>query len=219
MMKQQTQTSFSLEYYLEKSAAQHKHLCPRQVLGVRIGLRGLRELGVIDDEHAHHPFDNSRKRLLTIVETDGCGADGIAAATDCYIGRRTMRLLDFGKVAATFVNRQTGNAVRVRPALNVRELARMYSPDARSRWHSYLEAYQVMPDEVLLDVQPVLLTQPLEKIISRPRTRVNCAECGEEVMNEREVLVNGRFLCKQCANFGYYASIFCENNLLCSSSI
>ncbi len=209
MMKQQTQTYYrlSLEYYLEKSAAMHKHLCPRQVLGVRIGLRGLRELGFFD-ERTQQPFENTRKRLLTIVETDGCGADGIAVATDCHIGRRTMRLQDFGKVAATFVDRQTGRAVRVRPALNVRKLAHQFAPDAKSRWHSYLEAYQVMPDEALLEVQPVLLTQPLEKIISRPRARVICAECGEEIMNEREVLVNGRFLCKQCAHLGYYTTDF-----------
>jgi formylmethanofuran dehydrogenase subunit E len=44
------------------------------------------------------------KRLLTIAETDGCAADGLAVATGCWVGRRTMRILDFGKVAATFVD-------------------------------------------------------------------------------------------------------------------
>ena len=199
----QPQTKEIMQPFLEVSAAQHKHLCPRQILGVRIGLRGLLALALIDFTHQTH-FENSRKRLLTIVETDGCGADGIAVAADCHVGRRTLRVLDYGKVAATFVDRKTGQAVRVRPALNVRELACDYAPEAKSRWHSYLEAYQIMPDEELLHVQPVQLTHPLEKIISRPLVRVNCAQCGEEVMNEREVVVNGRLLCKQCAHLGYY---------------
>lgn len=203
MTQPQTQNAFA--YYLESLAALHKHLCPRQVLGVRIGLKGLIELGMIDLA-LQKPFENYRKRLLTIVETDGCGADGIAVATDCHIGRRTMRLLDYGKVAATLVDRQTGIAVRVRPALKVRDLAQHYAPDARSRWHRYLEAYQIMPDEELLHVQQVQLTQPLEQIISRPRVRVNCVQCGEEVMNEREVVVNGRLLCQPCAKSSYYTS-------------
>ena len=199
----QPQSKELLQLFLEESAAQHKHLCPRQILGVRIGMRGLLELGLGDFTYQFR-FDNSRKRLLTIVETDGCGADGVAVAVDCHVGRRTLRVLDYGKVAATFVDRQTGRAIRVRPAPNVRDLARFYTPDAKSRWHSYLEAYQIMPDEELLEVLPVQLAQPLEKIISRPRARVNCAQCGEEVMNEREVEVNGRLLCKHCAEMGYY---------------
>ncbi|MCP4426338.1 MAG: hypothetical protein GY803_17745, partial [Chloroflexi bacterium] len=87
-----------LRPYLDDSAARHKHLCPRQVLGVRIGLRGLRELDFIDEGYQSR-YDNRRKRLLTIVEADGCGADGIAVATDCQVGRRTMRVLDYGKMA------------------------------------------------------------------------------------------------------------------------
>jgi len=188
---------------LEESAARHKHLCPRQVLGVRLGLRGLLELGFIGVDYQPR-FDNGRKRLLTIVETDGCAADGLSVATDCHVGRRTLRVLDYGKVAATLVDTQTGQAVRVSPALAVRDTARVCAPAARSRWHSYLEAYQIMPDAELVRVQPVQLTQSLAEIISRPNLRVNCAECGEEIINEREVLVDGRFLCRSCAGESYY---------------
>lgn len=141
---------------------------------------------------------------LTIVETDGCAADGVSAATDCFVGRRTMRVLDFGKVAATLVDTRTGTAVRVSPQLETRAAARRYAPMARSRWHSYLEAYQIMPDAELLRVQPVELTQTLAQIISRPNLRVACAVCGEEIINEREVAVDGRFLCRSCAGDGYY---------------
>ena len=73
------------------------------------------------------------KRLLTIVKTDGCDTDGIAVATGCYVGRRTMRVLDFGKVAATFVDTQTGWAVRVVPSSNSRQLTRAYAPNIFSQ--------------------------------------------------------------------------------------
>ena len=193
-----------LRPYLDESATRHKHLCPRQVLGVRIGLRGLLALGLIDETYT--PFGNQNKRLLTIVEMDGCGADGIAVATDCQVGRRTMRVLDFGKMAATLVDTKTGRAVRVWPRADARQIAKAYLPEAHSRWHAYLEAYQVLPDEDLLVVQPVTLTQSLAEILSRPNLRVDCAQCGEEIMNEREVILNGRILCQTCAGNSYYTN-------------
>lgn len=187
---------------LEESAARHKHLCPRQVLGVRLGLCGLLALGLIDETYP--PFDNINKGLLTIVEMDGCGADGISVATDCQVGRRTMRVLDYGKMAATFIDTKNEQAVRVWPRLDSRQTAQRYVPNTRSRWHAYLEAYQLIPDEELLHVQPVELAQSLAEILSRPNLRTNCDRCGEEIMNEREVMVNGRTLCQSCSGNGYY---------------
>jgi formylmethanofuran dehydrogenase subunit E len=200
----------ALRPYLQESAVRHKHLCPRQVLGVRIGLRGLLALGLIDE--TYQPFDNKNKRLLTIVEMDGCGADGISVATDCQVGRRTLRILDYGKMAATLIDAKAGQAVRVWPRPEIRQTAGQYAPDARSRWYAYLEAYQIIPDEELLHVQPVELTQPLAAILSRPNVRVTCDQCGEEIMNEREVMVDactepgrsGRTLCQPCAGDSYY---------------
>lgn len=188
---------------LEESARRHQHLCPRQVLGVRVGLRGLRELGFVD-VHGRPPFCNEEKRLLTIAETDGCGADGIAVATDCAIGRRTLRVLDYGKVAATLIDTHTRRAVRVYPSPESRELAQEYAPDARSRWHAYLHAYRIIPDEELIVVREVTLTQTIEEILSRPNARAICEVCGEEIINEREVVRDGRTLCRYCAGDRYY---------------
>jgi len=189
--------------YLEESARRHQHVCPRQVLGVRLGLRGLRELGFIDF-HGLPRFCNEEKRLLTIVETDGCGADGIAVATDCAVGRRTLRVLDYGKVAATLVDTQTQRAVRVHPSPASRELAQLYAPQARSRWHAYLRAYRLIPDEELIVVRAVTLTQSIEEILSKPEARAVCEACGEEIINEREVVRDGRTLCRHCAGDRYY---------------
>ena len=186
----------TLESLLAVSIAQHDHLCPRQVLGGRMGIYGAELLGV--------PYPQTDKRMLVFVETDGCFADGVSAATGCTLGHRTMRLMDFGKVAAVFVDTRTGNAVRLRPRLDVRQQARLYAPDARSRWHCQLEAYQIMPLEVMFDVQETTLTVSMQQIISRPGVRVNCDICGEEIINEREVMRDGSTMCRACAGQGYY---------------
>ena len=143
------------------------------------------------------------KRLLTFVETDGCAADGISAATGCRVGGRTLRVLDYGKVAATFVDTQTGDAVRIVPAPDSRTRAWDYAPDARNKWQANLIGYQHMPDDELLIAQPVVLTVSLEKLLSKPGWRVNCEDCGEEIINEREVIHHGRVLCRSCAGEGY----------------
>ncbi len=189
---------------LEESAAMHKHLCPRQVLGARIGLRGLRALGLMG-EGDNKRFDNGRKHLLTIVECDGCGLDGIAVATDCHVGRRTLRVMDYGKMAATLIDVKRETAVRISPHPNIRQLAKKYAPDARSRWHTFLEAYHIIPDDEMLRVETVTLTQTIQEILSKPRIRVQCADCSEEITNEREVAVNGRYLCLPCAGTTYYS--------------
>lgn len=188
---------------MEDSASRHQHLCPRQVLGIRIGLAGLRFLGLVNPMYEPR-FQNLNKRLLTIVETDGCGSDGIGVATDCVVGRRTLRVLDFGKVAATLVDTPSGSAVRIAPALSARLRAAELAPSAPNLWHSYLESYQTMPDDQLLSIQPVQLTRSLTEILSRPGLRVHCECCGEEIMNEREVMVDGSLLCRACAGEAYY---------------
>lgn len=191
---------------LAESSARHRHLCPRQVLGARMGLLGLRVMGFVGPDYLPR-FGNEKKRLLTIIETDGCGASGVAAATDCHVGQRTLRVLDYGKMAVTLVDTHAGQAIRIIPRLDIRDTVHWYAPDARSHWHAYLEGYQIMPDAEMLQAQPVVLTQPIAKIISRPGTRVNCADCGEEIINEREVALDGRLLCRHCAGDVYFRRI------------
>ena len=189
----------TLAQLLDASAALHHHLCPRQVLGVRMGLWAGQVLGL--------DIPQTDKRLVTIVETDGCAADGIAVATNCWVGRRTLRIKDYGKVAATFVDTLTGRAVRIVPRAQARGLARAFAPEARSRWEAQLLGYQRMPAEDLLSVQPVQLNTPIERIISRAGQRVTCASCDEEIMNEREIIQEGMVLCRHCAGPSYYSIV------------
>jgi formylmethanofuran dehydrogenase subunit E len=189
----------SLAELLEESSALHRHLCPRQVLGARTGMLAGQILGLI--------LPQEKKRLLTIVESDGCYADGVSVATNCWVGRRTLRVEDYGKTAATFVDTQTGRAIRIIPSPESRALAPDYALEAKNRWESMLLGYQRMPDEELFAVQEVALLTPVAEIISRPGIRVNCDRCGEEIINEREVARNGQILCRSCAGGGYYALV------------
>jgi formylmethanofuran dehydrogenase subunit E len=181
---------------LNASAAQHRHLCPRQVLGVRMGILAGEILGLA--------LPRTDKRLLMIVETDGCVVDGLSAATQCTAGRRTLRVEDYGKVAATFIDTRTGQAVRIAPRREARLWAAAYAPKARNKWEAMLLGYQRMPAATLLTVQKVMLKTPLERESSRAGRKIICDVCGEEISNGREVRQARMTLCRACSGEAYY---------------
>jgi formylmethanofuran dehydrogenase subunit E len=184
---------------LKQSTERHSHLCPRQVLGARIGLAGASALGL--------EVPRRDKRLLVILETDGCFADGIEVATGCTVGHRTMRIEDYGKIAATFVDVKTEQALRIAPQPDVRQKASFYAPAESRHYFAQLQAYQSMPEAELLKIQPVFLKRSIKSILSRAGVRVNCEDCGEEIINERENVILGRVLCQPCAYGGYFHTI------------
>ena len=186
----------NLDLILAESAKRHKHLCSRQVLGARMGLFAAELLGI--------ELPRRDKRLLVISETDGCAADGLIAATGCRVGSRTLRILDFGKVAATFADIYTEATIRIAPRREVRLAAVDYGPDESNKWQAMLVGYQKMPMSELFAVQTVKLNVPLSEIISRPGRKVICEICEEEIINGREVVNNGVVLCIACAGESYY---------------
>jgi formylmethanofuran dehydrogenase subunit E len=186
----------TLPELLQATVAHHSHLCPRQVLGVRMGLAGAALLGLESPRRD--------KRLLVIVETDGCFVSGIEAATGAAVGHRTLIVEDYGKIAATFVDTLTGQALRLAPRPDVRQHARDYAPGEKRHYFAQLHGYQVMPDELLFSAQPVTLQTSLREIVSRAGVRVSCDLCGEEIINERQVATAEGVLCRACAGNGYY---------------
>jgi formylmethanofuran dehydrogenase subunit E len=191
----------SLSELLGASAALHRHLCPRQVLGVRMGVWAGELLGL--------DVPQADKRLLTIVETDGCAADGIAVATNCWVGRRTLRVEDYGKVAATFVDTRNEQAVRIVPRREARDLAWLYATGARNKWEAQLLGYQRMPSLELFVFNPVRLRVPVREILSRAGHKAVCTSCGEEILNEREIADGGLSLCRACFGEAYYTPAAC----------
>jgi len=188
----------SLESILRQSAEPHKHLCPRQVLGARMSLLAGEILGL--------ELPRVDKRLLVIAETDGCTVDGIIAATACHVGGRTLRILDFGKVAATFIDTHPEESIRIFPRREARALSGDYAPAARNKWEAMLFSYQVMPVSELFSVHRVSLSMPLSKIMGRTGMRAVCEMCKEEIINGREVMNGGSILCWACAGNTYYHS-------------
>lgn len=184
-----------LQACLERASVGHRRLCPRQVLGVRMGMLAGVELGLV--------LPQQEKRLFAFVETDGCMVDGVVAATGCTVGRRSMRIVDFGKVAATFVDTLTGEAIRIRPHPQARERARNWAPPELDDWHAMMEGYRDLPAEEILEARPAGLRVSMAALIGRPGLRVPCEMCGEEIMNGREVTIGGRFLCRGCAGDAY----------------
>lgn len=83
---------------VEQAGRFHGHVCGGISTGVRMTMAGLRRLGLTD------PRGRDRKRLLIFVEMDRCATDAIMTATGCSPGKRSLKILDHGKMAATFVD-------------------------------------------------------------------------------------------------------------------
>jgi len=187
----------SLEEYLALAAQAHGHMCPGQVLGVRMAMLGLRELGI--DDPAKH-----RKRLLTFVEIDRCATDAVSLVTGCRLGKRSLKFLDYGKVAATFVDQETQRAVRVVARDDSRARAKEMFPELGDSSKQQLEAYKVMRDEELFAFQYVQVKLRPEDLPGRPRSRVACQQCGEGINDGRERRLGEHILCRSCAGESYY---------------
>jgi formylmethanofuran dehydrogenase subunit E len=190
------ESQMDIKPFLEIASRDHTHLCPRQVLGVRIALKGM--------ELLRFEVSLRHKHLLTISETDGCFIDGLIAVTQCTVGHRSLRVEDYGKVAATFVHTKTNVSIRITPALDVRERAHFYVPNEKRHYFAQLQAYQIMPDDELMTVSEVTLNSSIREIVSYSGARVNCEHCGEEIMNERQVMIEGKPYCRFCSLGGYY---------------
>jgi len=145
------------EKLLTESVRSRGHLCPGQALGVKMSLRGLREIGIQD------PKCRQRKDIMVIVEIDRCVLDAVQSVIGCSPGRRTLKLMDYGKMATTFVNLKVGRSVRILARDDSRERAKEYAPDIEDVYAAQCEAYKVMSDEELFTVATV-------EVVLRPKT-------------------------------------------------
>mgnify|MGYP001171407649 CR=1 FL=1 len=166
---------------LEEAGRFHGDVCRGIEIGTRMTMAGLAAIGISDPKGA------DRKKLLVFAEIDRCATDAITALTGCRPGKRTMKVLDYGKMAATFVNLEDGRAVRI----GMRE--------KREDNKAVLDAVATMPDEALFSVTPVAVDLKPEDLPGTPLRTCTCARCGETVLDGREVVVEGETLCRSCA--------------------
>ena len=193
--------SDKFEELLAESALVHGHVCPGQVLGVRMAMRGCQELGI------EKPKEEN-KRMIVYVEIDRCATDAIQIVTGCKLGKRTMKYVDYGKMAATFVDLLTGNAVRLAVREDVRDKAVLYRRQDQTKQDSEVAAYKVLPDEEVFTVEKVKVHITAENMPGPPKRRVICDQCGEGVNDGRDVLLAGKVLCRACAGGAYYEPLY-----------
>ncbi|MFB3094268.1 MAG: FmdE family protein [Candidatus Acidiferrales bacterium] len=186
----------TLEEYIERANVAHGHTCAGQILGIRLSLLGLRELGIDD------PI-KERKRLITIVEIDRCATDAVQLVTGCRLGKRALKFKDFGKVAATFMDLKTGRAIRIVAREESKQKARELFPELEKE-EGQRRAYRQLSDEDLFSRQWVRVALPEEDMPGYRAPRVVCAQCGEGINFKREVQRDGRLLCRACAGERYY---------------
>ncbi len=189
----------SLEEYIQQAAVAHGHTCAGQILGLRLAMLGLKELGIED------PIQE-RKRLVTIVEIDRCATDAVQLVTGCRLGKRALKFKDFGKVAATFVDLKTGRAVRIVAREESKQRARELYPELEKE-EGQRRAYRELPDDELFTKQWVRVELPPEDMPGYKAPRVVCAQCGEGINFKREVVREGRVLCRACAGESYYKPV------------
>jgi formylmethanofuran dehydrogenase subunit E len=180
----------NFEVLVAEAGKFHGDICNGISIGTRMTMAGLREIGITD------PQGVDRKKIMVFVEADRCITDAIMALTGCRPGKRTMKVLDYGKMAATFINLETGKAVRVITAAH-----KEGQPD-----------FATMPDKEMFSIVEVKVPLLPGDMPGKPIRRVLCSRCGETVLDARDIVVDGSILCKPCAAGKSYYSIVTSAN-------
>jgi len=175
------------EFYLKKAGDYHGHICAGILLGTKMTLAALEELGMDPAKKL--------KNLIVYAEIDRCMTDAVQVITGCSLGHRSLKYIDYGKFAATFINQTTGQAVRV----TVKE-----SFDSTRGVEVLTPIIAAMDPREMLTIQEVEISIPENDLPGFPKSKTNCAICGERIMDGREFVKNGRDLCRACAGGKYY---------------
>jgi formylmethanofuran dehydrogenase subunit E len=182
----------SFEQDLERAIRYHGHLCAGQVIGTRITRAALEYLGIEDALEY--------RDLIAFVEADRCIADAVSTVANCQIGRRRLRWYDYGKMAASFYDMKTGRAIRVA------SIKRERVADGED----VLAFFNSFSDRELLKIQKVEIDLDEYDFPGKPRRSVFCESCGEKVMDNRDIQLEGKTLCKTCAGQPVYYRVVGE---------
>jgi formylmethanofuran dehydrogenase subunit E len=186
---------------LDDAVKLHGHLCGGQVIGVRMALAGLRELGIKE------PKGKEGRDLVIFVEIDRCPVDAIIAVTGRTPGRRSIKMMDYGKQAATFVDTRTSRAVRVSVKTDAFEKAGQIAKTLTGFNDEKLaqcEALASMPEPDLLGIRKVSVSIRPQDLPGETLEVVVCRRCGETIKDQRQVGGNGTILCRPCADGNCY---------------
>jgi len=183
-----------IDELLREAEVAHGHLCAGQVLGVRMAMLGCRRLGLTE------PRGRDRKRLVTFIEIDRCATDAIGVVTGCRLGKRALKFRDWGKMAATFVDLQTGRAVRIVALDAAKQRARELYPEIANKNQQQMKAYRDLDDAELFGEQWVAVEVSPNEMPGYKGARVTCDRCGEGINYDRFAERDGETLCLACAH-------------------
>jgi formylmethanofuran dehydrogenase subunit E len=185
---------------VEGAAQAHGHLCPGQVVGVRMAILGLGLLG-----YSCPPGHPEIKSLMGVVEIERCLADAVAFATGLKFGRGSLKLVDLGLLAATFLELPSGRAVRLVSRDDARRRAADYAPEVTGDHARQTAAYRVMPDAELFDASWVEVDRSRFLAPGERPPKVACAGCGVLVRSGQVRRgPAGEALCAPCAGQAYF---------------
>ncbi|MGA7522760.1 MAG: FmdE family protein [Acidobacteriaceae bacterium] len=183
-----------IDELLRQAETAHGHLCAGQVLGVRMAMLGCQRLGLTE------PRGRDRKRLVTFIEIDRCATDAIGVVTGCRLGKRALKFRDWGKMAATFVDLETGRAVRIVALDSSKQRARELYPGIANKNQQQMKAYRELDDAELFGEQWVAVEVNANELPGYKGERVMCDACGEGVNYDRFIERGGQRLCLACAH-------------------
>ncbi|MCP4718954.1 MAG: formylmethanofuran dehydrogenase [Desulfobacteraceae bacterium] len=195
-----------LETLLQGAAKAHGHLCPGQVVGVRMAMLGCDLIGL--DTPSQMP---QIKKIIVYVEMDRCATDAISYVTGVKLGRRSLKFIDNGIMAATFVNLETRKAFRIVSTETARDLAPVLMPGIQDPRQQQLEAYKIMDTQDLFTVDEVRVDVPASDMPGPTRFKAVCARCGIIVRDKKEILKNNEILCRPCALGSYFNPVNCDH--------
>jgi formylmethanofuran dehydrogenase subunit E len=188
-----------IDQLLEQYDLKHGNLCPGTLLGLRMVMLGCALVGIED------PRGADRNKLIVWIEIDRWLADAVEAVTGARLGKRTLKFLDYGKLAATFLNVETGEAVRIVALESSRRLADLRDPEIEDKCQRQMRTYREAAEEELFGVTDVEVQVRAKDLPGHPRSRVICHKCGEAVNDGREINLPDRItLCRPCVYGTYY---------------
>lgn len=188
-----------LTHLYQQAGELHGELCAGIILGVRMAVLGCAAINIPEPR-----APQSRPNLVVWVEIARCATDGIQTVTGCSLGKRTLVLVDYGVLAATFLNLDTSEAVRVSVHPEARTKAKKLFPLRHDLKQVYLEGYRQLPDQELFIVERVRVIPPRRSGDPSASKHVVCTHCGEEVLRGREIMEGDRCLCHRCAGLPLY---------------
>jgi len=155
------------------------------------------------------------EEIVSLVETDACGVDAVQVLTGCTYGKGNLIYRDLGKQAFTFGVRGRSEGIRVALKYgamenqapegwrNLRE--KVFGGEAtdqeKEQFHQlhqkFTQQLLEVPLEEIMEVSRVPLELPPK---ARIYSTVQCAHCGEGVMEPRARVKEGQIACGDCAS-------------------